>query len=96
MWADYWQTPVEPQPSYQENQSLISSITSRITASGNNTQLRIGGSKTFTVNFYVENQLVEHTPGRWQFLIDGADASDVLTVTYPAANKAKIKFRGDD
>jgi len=39
---------------------------------------------------------VEHDPGEWSFTIDNEDASDLLYITYPANNKVKIKFKGDD
>ena len=54
MWADYFQSSVAPQSDIPDS-SLIITTTSKITTSGNSTQLKIGGSKTFTVSYYEDD-----------------------------------------
>lgn len=96
MYADYFKSAVTPEEGIQEDTSLFSSITSKITTSGNSTQIRVGGQKTFTATFYEDDNPVEHAAGEWSFSIDGEDISNLLTISYPADNKVRIKFIGDD
>ena len=95
MWADYFQSAVIPEDSYTEPTLLIDKIC-KITYSGTSNQIKVGSSKTFTVTFYEDDQVVDFVPGTWLFEIDGADASDVLSLSYPAQNKARAKFTGGD
>ena len=97
MWADYWVSSISPQAE-DDSSPLFSSITSKITTSGNSTQIRVGGSKTFTVSFTQDDEPVtDHEPGTWSFTIDGEDATEIITsVTYPADNKVKIKIKDSD
>ena len=96
LWADYWTIPVEPKSIEDQDDSLFSSITSKITATGKPNQVKIGGTKTFTVSFYDDDQPVEHEPGEWEFTIDGEEIVDQLVITYPEPYKAKIKVMKDD
>jgi len=56
----------------------------------------VGSYKTFTLTFYEDDSPVDHEVGEWSFTIDGIDASDLLTLSYPAPNKVKAKFNGGD
>lgn len=95
MWANFFDSKIEPVPQ-QDTAPLFSSITSKITPSGNTNQIRVGGSKTFTVSFFEEDQAIEHDPGTWSFTIDGQNAEELLSLSYPAENKVRVKFNGDD
>ena len=76
--------------------SLLTSTTSKITYSGNIGQIKVGGSKTFTVTFYDGDEApVDYQPGEWSIIIDGEE-SDLATISYPAENKAKVKLKQDD
>ena len=97
-WADWNQSTITPEEGIPQDSPLFSSITSKITTSGNSTQIRVGGSKTFTVSFTQDDEPVtDHEPGTWSFTIDGEDATEIITsVTYPADNKVKIKIKDSD
>lgn len=95
MWADYFQSAINPDNIFDSTTALFSSITSRITAPGN-PQIKVGSYKTFTLTFYEDDSPVDHEVGEWSFTIDGIDASDLLTLSYPAPNKVKAKFNGGD
>ena len=95
-WADWNSSLIVPEEGIQDVASLLPSIISKITASGNSKQIRIGGQKTFTLSFYEDDEAVEHDPGEWSFFIEDKDISDILSISYPAENKVKIKFNGDD
>ena len=97
-WADWNQSVITPEEGIprQDAAPLFSSITSKITPSGNTNQIRVGGSKTFTVSFFEEDQAVEHDQGTWSFTIDGENAEELLSLSYPAENKVRVKFNGDD
>ena len=97
-WADWNQSVITPEEGIpqQDTAPLFSSITSKITPSGNTNQIRVGGSKTFTVSFFEEDQAIEHDPGTWSFTIDGENAEELLSLFYPAENKVRVKFNGDD
>ena len=97
-WADWNQSVITPEEGIpqQDTASLFSSITSKITPSGNTNQIRVGGSKTFTVSFFEEDQVIEYDPGTWSFTIDGENAEELLSLSYPAENKVRVKFNGDD
>ncbi len=95
-WANYNKTAITPEDSAQEPDSLITSVTGKITFSGKLPQIRVGGSKTFTISFYEDDALVEHSSGEWSFEIDGESAEELLSLSYPADNKVKVKFKGDD
>lgn len=96
MWANYYDSSIEPVLIDNSESTIFSSIVSEITASGNSNQIRIGGSKTFTISFYEGDELIEHDFGSWSFNIDGEDATDILSISFPAENKVRIKFKGDD
>ena len=98
MWANYWSSNIEPTPVMQDNDSISSPITSRITCSGK-PQFRIGGSaKTFTVTYYDYNdeELPDYEAGDWSFIIDGISVPNELLTLTLSGNKIKVKFLGDD
>ena len=94
MWADYFDSNIEPIP---VDIDTPSTITSSITCSGK-PQLKVGGSaKTLTVVFYDENgEPTDYQSGEWSYTIDDVDASDLLTVTTVSDGKIKVKFDGGD
>lgn len=97
--VDYWvadwnQTAVAPDSVAQPSTTLFSSITSEITVPGNH-QIKTGSYKTFTVTFYEDDVPIEHDVGEWSVLLDGVDATDLVTIT-PSGNKARVKFNGGD
>ena len=97
MWANYFNSNIEPTPIPED---VPSSITSRITVSGK-PQFKIGGSaKTFTVTYYDnENQeMTGHQPGSWALSIDGTSVPNNLVELTPFDDgvKLKVKFLGDD
>lgn len=94
--ADWNKTMVAPDEAVKTDESLFSSITSKITASGNNAQIRVGGSKTLTVTFYEDDTIIDHEVGNWSFSLNGEDAAPLLNISQPSANKVKIKFAGGD
>lgn len=99
MWADYYDSYVEPISNDTDDISY-SSIISDITCSGK-CQIKIGGSaKTFTVNYYDINgePLSDYTPGEWSFMIDGLYIPNTLVTLTPSDNNRniKLKFLGDD
>ena len=99
MWANYFNSNVEPTAINQEEVTYLSSITSTVTCSGKN-QIKVGGSpKTFTITYYDVNngELPAFTVGTWSFEIDGEDVTDILTIDYSDDNrKAKVTFNGGD
>ena len=102
MWANYWNSNVEPEPILPDvvapDDEQSESVTSTITCSGK-PQFKIGGSaKTFTVTYYDEEgqELLDHTPGTWQFFIDNDELSPELFNLIQDGNKVKVKFLGDD
>lgn len=94
-WANYWDSAVEP-ISQNTEQSSSTLVTSKITISGTSNQVKVGGSKTFTVYFFEDNQVVEHDPGTWSFYIGEENAEELLSISYPAPNKVRIKIKNDD
>lgn len=99
MWANYFNSNVEPTPVIQDDETTIfSSTISKITCSGR-PQLKIGGSaKTFTVRYYDYNdeEISDHVIGSWEFFIDGESAPNNLMNLSYQDNKVKVKFLGDD
>lgn len=96
MWADYYQSAVAPQDAIADNTALFAAITSKITYSGTSSQIKVGGSKTFTLTFYDDDIPIEHDAGEWSFTMDGIDIADKLTLSYPAATKVKVRIPSDD
>lgn len=99
MWANYFNSNVEPTPVIQDDETTIfSSTISKITCSGR-PQLKIGGSaKTFTVRYYDYNdeEISDHVIGSWEFFIDGESVPvNLMNLSYQD-NKVKVKFLGDD
>lgn len=99
MWANYFNSNVEPTPAIQDDDtSVFSSVTSKITCSGR-PQIKIGGSaKTFTVRYYDYNdeEILDHVTGSWEFFIDGESLPNNLMNLSYQDNKVKVKFLGDD
>lgn len=101
MWANYYNSNVEPTPIIPDQDDTPSTVTAKITCSGK-PQFKIGGSpKTFTVTYYdSENQeITDHAVGSWALYIDGERLIG-RTVMYEyisdQPNKIKITFNGDD
>ena len=99
MWANYFNSNVKPTPVIQDDDTtLFSSVTSKITCSGR-PQIKIGGSaKTFTVRYYDYNdeEILDHVTGSWEFFIDGESLPNNLMNLSYQDNKVKVKFLGDD
>ena len=96
MWANYFNSSVEPTPIPDDTQP--SGNYSRITCSGKPI-FKIGGSaKTFTVTFYNhENQeITDHDVGSWAWYIDDSPLPNTLVDYIINGNSIKIKFLGDD
>lgn len=98
MWADYYDSNVEPIPVDQDEPTDL--ISSEITCSGK-PQIKIGGSaKTFTITYYDQdgNILPDHVPGVWEVRIDDILVPNTIMTYYELddANKLKFKFLGDD
>lgn len=92
-WADYYSS-VEPIEPVDHN-----SVYSKITFSGLNSEIKIGGSyKKFTVKFYDGDIETQIHPGTWSYTIDDVDASSVISTSTTSvdANQIKIKFTGGD
>lgn len=96
--ADWKKSNVPPEDIvHSDATTIFSSITSRITYSGNSNQIRIGGSKIFTISFYNDDEeLIDHDCGNWSFAINGDDVTDQITYSYSAPNKIKVKISNDD
>ena len=94
MWADYFKGNLPQEDSSPTPPS--SSTTSKITISGTSNQVKIGGSKTFTVSFFEDDQPTEHDPGAWSFYFGEDNAEDYLSISYPAPDKVRIKIKNDD
>ena len=100
MWADYWNTGLEPTI---PNEDETLTIRGEISYSGLNPQIKIGGSyKKFTIKFYDDETEIDFKSGSWKFSIDGNDASDLITTLTSEAssdvneNQVKVKFIGDN
>ena len=100
MWANYFNSNINPTPIDQDTPLPSSFITSTITVTGK-PQFRIGGSaKTFTVTFKNEEgePISDHDPGVWSFYIDNElFSSNLIELTsLDDVFKIKVKFLGDD
>lgn len=99
MYADYYLSNIVPENYIQDDDTtLFSSVTSKITCSGRQ-QIKIGGSaKTFTVRYYDYNdeEISDHVTGSWEFFIDGESLPNNLMNLSYQDNKVKVKFLGDD
>lgn len=98
MWADYYQSSIEPTPiSTSTEEEYYSSITSTITCSGK-PQYKIGGSaKTFTTTYIDSNgEPMDISPDGWSFYIDDESVANSLLTLTINDNKVKVKFLGDD
>lgn len=98
MWADYFSSNVEPV--YNDSPPLTSDINCVITSSTQS--IKVGGSyKLLTVKLCDNNgkditKDYSSTPINWSYIIDGQDASQVITqLSQSEFNKVKIKFTGD-
>ena len=100
MWANYFNSNINPTPIDQDTPLPSSSITSTITVTGK-PQFRIGGSaKTFTITFKNEEgePIPDHDPGAWSFYIGNQLLPNNLfdlTLLDDGA-RIKVKFLGDD
>lgn len=98
MWADYFESKIEPKEDEEKP-----NIRGEITFSGMKPELKIGGNyKKFTATFYDGENETDFQYGEWNFYIDEKDASD-LVVTLDSnksddvkENQIKVKFIGDD
>ncbi len=106
MWADYYSSNITPtEVAYDEEEtessddttSTATTYTSKVTCSGR-AQIKIGSSaKTLTVTFMDEDgNASDYQSGEWSFMIDGEDASSVLTLTSVSDGKVKVKFVGGE
>lgn len=95
--ADWNKTEIPPEEAIPiDEEPTPLSIISQIIYSGTTNQIKIGGTKTFTVVYYEDDQPVEHDTGEWTFFVGDEDITDQLVITYPSPNKVKIKLPNDD
>lgn len=100
MWADFYESNIEPErPSVEPQLQIHSSIS----YSGTKPEIKSGGSyKKFTVRFFKDDDEIEFQEGAWSYSIDGEDASELLTILDNTMssdvneNQIKIKFNKDD
>ena len=90
MWAGYYDTPITPTDPIPE----ITDLTCNITYSGTSPQIKVGGSyKKLTATFYKNSTKIDPIIGTWKFLIDGEDASDVITIIETETEPYQIKVK---
>lgn len=101
-WADYWNSPIEPD---DPDDPITPTKIAEVSYSGISSELKINGSyKKFTVEFYdsTDNTELPFQQGEWTFIIDGNDATDLLDIKYPDMddrlndNQIYVKFTGGD
>lgn len=99
MWADYWQTPTEPEEADSASETAKKVI---CTLSASNSTIKDGGSsKTITAKYSDSSGMdisgdyseIEHV---WTYEIDGADVSEAITTTASDGNLIKIKLKTND
>lgn len=99
MWADYWETSVEPE--FPETDHPITY--SVISYSGLTPEIKIGGSyKKYNVAFYINDSQIETQSGDWIFTYrttesdEPIDASDLVDVIIIDESNIKVKFIGGE
>lgn len=96
MWADYFQSPIEPKETQSENRP--DSDYGIITCSGHTQKLKIGGGyKTLTCSFFTPSgKPAAHTAAEWHFSIDGLSADDsIIQSQTDTPNSVRIKCPND-
>ena len=99
MWADYFDTQIQPTDKEAQENNVVSSVRAKITAS--TTSIKVGGSyKTLTVNVYDSDNILstseyESAIINWKCSIDNIDWTDKVTWRNTSFNQIKIKFPND-
>lgn len=97
MWADYYDSAVEPTPDVPEPEPEY--VSSKITYNGTKAQLKVGGSsRTFTARYYDESGAEIQPMGeiKWSFYFGNDDAEELLDITETDAQTREIRFLGDE
>lgn len=98
MWANYFKdTNLPTQP--DEPTPILDDIYAEITYSGKEPHIKVnGGYKAITIQYYSKTtEIVDQTPGNWEFYIDQVEVSDLIKVMETdTPNTIKIKFLGNE
>jgi hypothetical protein len=98
-WADYYKESNLPPQDDSSSSTQLDDTYAEITYAGSKPQIKVGGSyKTITIKYYSNiSEVVDQTPGTWEFYINDADVSDYIKILETDNdNTIKIKFLGDE
>ena len=98
-WADYYKESNLPPQDDSSSSTQLDDTYAEITYAGSKPQIKVGGSyKTITIQYYSNiSEVVDQTPGTWEFYINDADVSDYIKILETDNdNTIKIKFLGDE
>lgn len=98
MWANYFKDinlPTQP----DEPIPILDDTYAEITYAGKEPHVKVnGGYKAITIQYYSKTtEIVDQTPGNWEFYIDQVEVSDLIKVMETdTPNTIKIKFLGNE
>lgn len=98
MWANYFKDinlPTQP----DEPIPILDDTYAEITYAGKEPHVKVnGGYKAITIRYYSKTtEIVDQTPGNWEFYIDQVEVSDLIKVMETdTPNTIKIKFLGNE
>ena len=98
MWANYFKDinlPTQP----DEPIPILDDTYAEITYAGKEPHIKVnGGYKSITIQYYSKTtEIVDQTPGNWEFYIDQVEVSDLIKVMETdTPNTIKIKFLGNE
>lgn len=92
MWADYYKSSIPP---IDSSEKPIKTIYGKFTYSGQSQLCVDGGYKTYTLNFYDDDELIEFKNGDYAFVIGESPIDEGLIKTIIKDNTIKVKFLGD-
>ena len=98
MWANYFKdTNLPTQPDTPT--PILDDTYAEITYAGKEPHIKVnGGYKAITIQYYSKTtEIVDQTPGNWEFYIDQVEVSDLIKVMETdTPNTIKIKFLGNE
>lgn len=98
MWANYFKDinlPTQP----DEPIPILDDTYAEITYAGKEPHVKVnGGYKAITIQYYSKTtEIVDQTPGNWEFYVDQVEVSDLIKVMETdTPNTIKIKFLGNE
>lgn len=103
MWADYFESKVEPMEQLKPGEEVIvNTHSAKILFEGVSPKIKIGGSsRRYTLQCFTDGESVEAFENEWSFAIDGSELDaetmdEIIEIVDHTSDSVELRFIGDE